>query len=125
VNGRWQATRGSAIWHMPDGPFCYAAFRFLPGAISYNVPPAGLGAPVRRDAVAGLTRAARRLRNWGATKDEQSAELPGDELVPGKASVTTRAVSIDAPAGRCGAGWYRSGRTGAVRAPRPSPSRCG
>ena len=99
MNGRWQATRGSAIWHMPDGPFCYAAFRFLPGAISYNVPPAGLGAPVRRDAVAGLTRAARRLRNRGATKDEQSAELPRDELVPGKASVTTRAVSIDAPAG--------------------------
>jgi hypothetical protein len=111
VNGRWQATRGAAIWHMPDGPFCYAVFRFPPGAISYNVPPAGLSAPVRHDAVAGLrapvrhdavaglTRAARRVRNWGATEDEQTAELPGDELVPGKASVTTRAVSIDAPAG--------------------------
>jgi uncharacterized protein DUF6544 len=48
VDGRWQPTRGSAIWHMPDGPFCYAAFQFLPGAISYNVPPAGLSGPARR-----------------------------------------------------------------------------
>ena len=30
VNGRWQATRGAAIWHMPEGPFCYAMFRFPP-----------------------------------------------------------------------------------------------
>jgi hypothetical protein len=50
VDGRWQPTRGSAIWHLPDGPFCYAEFRFAPGAISYNVPPAGLRAPVHRAA---------------------------------------------------------------------------
>jgi len=98
VDGRWQATRGAAIWHLPEGPFCYAIFRFPPGAVSYNVPPAELGAPEQAGAVAGLARAARRAQNWGATEDEQRAELPGDELVPGRATVTTRAVSIDAPA---------------------------
>jgi hypothetical protein len=40
VNGRWQATRGAAIWHLPDGPFCYAVFRFPPGAVRYNARPA-------------------------------------------------------------------------------------
>jgi len=98
VDGRCQPTRGAAIWHMPEGPFCYAIFRFPPGAVSYNVPPAELGAPQRAGAVAGLAQAARRAQNWGATEDEQHAELPGDELVPGQATVTTRAVSIDAPA---------------------------
>jgi len=99
VNGRWQASRGAAIWHMPEGPFCYAIFQFPPGAVSYNVPPAELGAPEQAGAVAGLARAAHRVKNWGATEDEQNAELPGDELVPGEAAVTTRAVSVDAPAG--------------------------
>jgi hypothetical protein len=47
VNGRWQATSGAAIWHLPEGPFCYAIFRFPAGAVSYNVPPAELGAPKR------------------------------------------------------------------------------
>jgi hypothetical protein len=98
VNGKWQATRGSAIWHTPDGPFCYAVFRFAPGAISYNVPPARLSIAEPPGAQAGLARAARRARNWGATENEQGAELPGDDLLPGKASVTTRAVSIEAPA---------------------------
>jgi hypothetical protein len=83
---------------MPEGPFCYAIFRFPPGAVSYNVPPAELGAPQRAGRVTGLARAARQVRNWGATDDEQATELPGDELVPGEASVTTSAVSVDAPA---------------------------
>ena len=48
VNGRWQPSRGAAIWHMPDGPFCYAIFRFASGDVSYNVPPAELGAPPGR-----------------------------------------------------------------------------
>jgi len=52
VSGRWQASRGAAIWHMPEGPFCYAIFRFPPGAVSYNVPPAELGAPERAGAMA-------------------------------------------------------------------------
>jgi hypothetical protein len=99
VNGRWQPTRGAAIWHMPEGPFCYAVFRFPPGAVSYNVPPDRLGAAAQLSTPARLAGAARGVRNWGATTEEQGAELPGDELVPGKATVTTRAVSIDAPAG--------------------------
>jgi hypothetical protein len=38
------------------------------------------------------------LRDWGATKHEQSETLPGDELVPEPADVSTRAVSVHAPA---------------------------
>jgi hypothetical protein len=105
VNGRWQGTRGSAIWHTPDGPFCYAVFRFPPGAVRYNVLPAALSVleppdvPDQPGTPAGLAGAARHVRNWGATEYEQSAELPGDELVPGEASVTTTAVTVEAPAG--------------------------
>jgi hypothetical protein len=40
----------------------------------------------------------RRFRDWGATKGECHAVLPGDELVPGPADVVTRAVTVDAPA---------------------------
>jgi hypothetical protein len=36
--------------------------------------------------------------NWGATGDEAGALLPGDELLAKPAIVTTRAVSVDAPA---------------------------
>jgi hypothetical protein len=36
--------------------------------------------------------------NWGATGDEAGAELAGDELLAKPAIVTTRAVSVDAPA---------------------------
>lgn len=50
VNGRWQATRAAVIWHMPEGPFCYAVFRLPPGAVRYNVPPERLGAPARLSA---------------------------------------------------------------------------
>jgi hypothetical protein len=63
VNGRWQPTRGAAIWHMPEGPFCYAMFRFAPGAVRYNVGPAELGALEQAGAVAGLVQAAHRVRN--------------------------------------------------------------
>lgn len=40
----------------------------------------------------------RRWRNWGATPDEITRPLPGDELVGEPRSSTTRAVTIDAPA---------------------------
>jgi uncharacterized protein DUF6544 len=43
-DGRWLPTRASATWELPDGPFCYARFRFRPGAVRYNVSPAELGA---------------------------------------------------------------------------------
>ena len=35
---------------------------------------------------------------WGARADEVAARLPGDELLAGAGLVTTRAVTIDAPA---------------------------
>jgi hypothetical protein len=44
--------------------------------------------------------ALRRARNWGAEPGELIAELPGDDLIPDPAEVTTRAVDIDAPADR-------------------------
>jgi hypothetical protein len=51
-------------------------------------------------AVAGgvLLAAGRRWRDWGATKAECGRRLPGDELVAEPADVTTRAVTIHAPA---------------------------
>jgi hypothetical protein len=45
-----------------------------------------------------LSRAARNLRNWGATSAEQEMTMPGDELVAEPAEVVTRAVTINAPA---------------------------
>lgn len=32
-------TRGSAIWHLPEGPLPYLDFRMSPGAVRYNVAP--------------------------------------------------------------------------------------
>jgi hypothetical protein len=40
-----------------------------------------------------------RCLNWGARADEVAAKLPGDELLPDAGLVTTRAITIDAPAG--------------------------
>jgi Family of unknown function (DUF6544) len=40
VNGRWLPSAGAAIWHLPEGPFRYAEFRFGPGSVQYNVAPA-------------------------------------------------------------------------------------
>jgi hypothetical protein len=37
------------------------------------------------------------LEGWGATAEERAKALPGDELVPGPASQTTRAVTVEAP----------------------------
>jgi hypothetical protein len=50
MDGRWRPTRGSAIWDLPDGPFCYAEFRLPPGAISYNIAPTALSASAQRAA---------------------------------------------------------------------------
>jgi hypothetical protein len=60
--------------------------------------------------------ARQQLRNWGATPDEQSRRLPGDELIEDAVSVTTRAITIHAPPGEVWAwlvqigqdrgGWY-------------------
>lgn len=39
-----------------------------------------------------------RMLDWGSTPDERRAQLPGDELDPHADTVTTRAVTIAAPA---------------------------
>jgi hypothetical protein len=41
----------------------------------------------------------RRILTWGATELESSACLPGDELLADADGVSTRAITIDAPAG--------------------------
>jgi hypothetical protein len=43
-------------------------------------------------------RLRRRILTWGATEIEAKAQLPGDELLEEANGVSTRAVSIDAPA---------------------------
>jgi hypothetical protein len=50
-------------------------------------------------ALAGLyTRVLRKsMLNWGATDEETSARLPGDELLENADGVSTRAIDIDAP----------------------------
>jgi hypothetical protein len=40
------------------------------------------------------------MDRWGATDDEITASLPGDELVPSPRLIYTRAVSINAPPGQ-------------------------
>lgn len=50
--------------------------------------------------VAGAAVALRRTRNWGASALENVSTLPGDELIPDPADLTTMAVDIDAPAHR-------------------------
>jgi hypothetical protein len=40
----------------------------------------------------------RRVLTWGATGEEAGAPLPGDELLPHAGGVSTRAITIDAPA---------------------------
>lgn len=48
--------------------------------------------------VAGAARARRWYLRWGATGDEVSAVLPGDELLPHADLTATRAVTVRAPA---------------------------
>jgi len=45
-----------------------------------------------------LSGSRRVLGQWGATKAEARAALPGDELVPAPARTTTRAITVHAPA---------------------------
>jgi hypothetical protein len=96
VNGRWLPSAGLAIWHLPEGPFPYAMFRFGPDAVRYNVAPADVGG--RPAEPGGLPGAARQLANWGSTGCERGSVLPGDELVPEPAIVTTLATTVDATA---------------------------
>jgi hypothetical protein len=45
---------------------------------------------------AGLIR--RRVLTWGATREEAGAALPGDELLAQAGGISTRAITVDAPA---------------------------
>jgi hypothetical protein len=50
--------------------------------------------------------------SWGATEEEQTMPLPGDEFGTASAPQHTWGLTIRAPAMRCGNGWSRSARTG-------------
>jgi hypothetical protein len=41
----------------------------------------------------------RKILDWGATEDEAAARLPGDELLEDADGVSTRAITVDTPAG--------------------------
>ena len=51
--------------------------------------------PIPRKA---LVMSTHRILTWGATRDEAAARLPGDELLEHADGVSTRAITIDAPA---------------------------
>ena len=41
VDGLPLPTSAQAVWHLPQGPFAYAAFRLIPGSLAFNVRPGG------------------------------------------------------------------------------------
>ncbi len=43
VGNRPLPVGGSAIWHLPEGPFVYAEGRFVPDSLEYNVAPGETG----------------------------------------------------------------------------------
>jgi len=49
-------------------------------------------------AFAVYPRLRRSIRAWGATSEEATARLPGDDLLEDAGGVSTRAITIDAPA---------------------------
>ena len=97
TDGRWLPSSGSATWHLPDGPLTYARFRWEPGDIRWNVPPPRLARPAGRSRPRPVRRQASDLRNWGATGQERRLALPGDELIPEPAEMTTIGVTVAAP----------------------------
>jgi len=64
----------------------------MPVPVGAGLALAGLAAS------AAYSNAARRwYLSWGATAEETTGRLPGDELLPGPDLKSTRAVSVDAP----------------------------
>jgi len=59
----------------------------------------GAGAAAILGPVAYMLFLRHRCLNWGARADEVAAELPGDELLADAGLVTTRAITVHAPAG--------------------------
>jgi hypothetical protein len=41
----------------------------------------------------------RKILDWGATREEAASRLPGDELLEDADGISTRAITVDAPAG--------------------------
>ena len=112
VDGRPVPTRGSAVWHLPEGDFTYAVLEFAPDSVELNPALSGVGrdrvaASGALDAVRGAAAIAamllgspwlrERYNRWGASQQEWLEAMPGDELVPQPVLLSTRAVTIDAP----------------------------
>jgi hypothetical protein len=112
VDGRHIPTRGSAVWHLPEGEFTYAVFEFSPDSVEWNSDMgAAEGQHATRsgvwDAVRGGSAIAytlvgspwlrERYNRWGASQQEWLDAMPGDDLVPQPVLLSTRAVTIDAP----------------------------
>jgi len=112
VDGRPVPTRGSAVWHLPEGDFTYAVREFAPDSVELN-PVLGeargdrVASSGALDAVRGAAAIAytlvgspwlrERYNRWGASEEEWRDAMPGDELVPEPVLCSTRAVTIDAP----------------------------
>lgn len=110
IEGRAAPTRGSAVWHLPDGDFTYAVLDFGPHAVEYDpepTPPGDAGSvheALESVGIAAVMPAMlllspplrRRFNRWGATDKECLAPMPGDELVPEPRLESTRAVTIAA-----------------------------
>lgn len=112
VDGGQIPTRGSAVWHLPEGDFTYAVLEFAPDSMEWN-PNMGAaeGQHATRsgawDAVRGASAIAytlvgspwlrERYNRWGASQQEWLDAMPGDELVSQPVLLSTRAVTIDAP----------------------------
>jgi hypothetical protein len=77
------------------------------GRLRSGMTPPRMGA-IRRGRTAALALVAavgalypllrRPIRTWGATSEEAASRLPGDELLEDADGVSTRAITIDAPA---------------------------
>lgn len=112
VAGRAIPTRGSAVWHLPEGEFAYGVADFAPDSIETDpalggtppVPPRPSGV---LDAMSGAAAIAvmlltapvvrQRFNRWGASDAECRSAMPGDDLVPEPRLSSTRAITIDAP----------------------------
>jgi hypothetical protein len=89
---------------MIGGPVALAAAAVWGVAVTARALAGGRRPPARAlvaaAGLAGYVLVARPwLRSWGATPAERARSLPGDELVERPGSQTTRAVTVEAPAG--------------------------
>jgi hypothetical protein len=112
MDGRQVPTRGSAVWHLPEGDFTYAVLEFTPDSVERNPIVGGAeGQHATRsgawDVVRGGSAVAYTLvgspwlreqyNRWGASQQEWTDAMPGDDLVPQPVLLSTRTVTIDAP----------------------------